>query len=422
MDQSYDRTVASSGSPAFPLPVVRYGFYAFIFSIPIETIIGVEAGLFSFSKLTGYLFFGAALLQPRVCFKSPPRVFWHFASYLFLYFFLWVLQDKALAQFDLHKFITLIQMVVLFWVSYNLFQYQQLKKEALIALGAGCVMLSILQVGGGAAERIAQGRVSALSQDANNLASMLSLGLLTLIGLSYGRAFKDGTVRLLAWICFGSLAAGIVLSGSRGALLSLLAGVMGLMTKPGQSVARIKMGLVAIVTVGCLAIASYVNDATRIRWERTLSQGNLAGREQVMPIAWKMFTERPLLGWGPGQVPVELGRRFMKDSLDTHNGYLWVLTETGIVGSFPFFIGLWLCWRGAWKARYGPEGSLPFALIACVLFVNMSITWHYRKFFWVVLAYCAASELTLSKRRTVVRHTGIAPTFSTPVGYGLQQR
>jgi O-antigen ligase len=395
------RTDSSAGSSATPLPIIRYGFYLFIFTIPIETVdIGIEQGLFSLSHIMGYLFLGTALLQPEICFRKLAPALWCFVAYLFVVACFAIVDHSDFnTSISIRRLATYCQMLVLYWVAFNLFQDQRLIKGALLTLGISCVLLSIIQISGGAANAIGQGRLTALSQDANTLGSVLSLGFLALLGLSYGRNLGDGGIGLLAWIAFGSIAAGIILTGSRGALLSLIAGILVLMTRRGQSSGRIKAGFVAVFAIACLAWASYESGAVRDRWERALTKGNLAGREKILPEAWKMFTEKPLMGWGPVSNLVELGRRFDGELLDTHNSYLWVLTEAGLLGGAPFFVGLWFCWRAAWRARHGAEGSLPLVLVTCVFMVNMSITWLNRKQFWLVLAYAVASEQALERHR-----------------------
>jgi O-antigen ligase len=392
--------VTSGVIPPSSLPIIRYAFYAFIFTIPIETLdIGIEHGLVSLSSLIGFLFITVALLQPALTFGELPRPFWYFVAYLFVFVCLGILQIPEHSLFIfVTRLLTIIQMLALFWISFNLFQHQQLIKGALLAFGAGCVLLSILQVGGSAAMAISGGRVSALSQDANSLGSVLGLGLLALLGLAYGRTSQDGRINWALWICSGGLAAGVVLTGSRGALLSLLAGIMCLVVRPGHTTLRLKVGLITVLAVCSLVWAAYENDAVRTRWERTFSETHMSGREEIMPAAWNMFVESPIVGWGPVNNVVELGYRFGRRTLDTHNGYLWVLTETGLAGGVPYLFALWLCLRAAWRARHGPEGSLPLALLTSVFLINMSLTWHYRKMFWIILAYSVASEAFLSKR------------------------
>jgi O-antigen ligase len=403
-------TVGLAASPVTPLPILRYGFYAFVFSIPIEALdIGIQKGIFSLSHVVGFLFLGAALLQPDVSFKKMPRALAYFTAYGFVVICLAVIHEPdytALWIGNYHslwinRLVTLLQMLVLFWVVFNLFQDHRLIKGAFVSLGISCVLLSLIQITGGAANAIDQGRFTALSQDANTVGSILSLGLLALLGLAYGRNSGHGQIGVLAWTCFGIIATGIVLTGSRGALLSLIVGVLCLVARHANSAVRVKTGLIAVFTIACLAWASYENVSVRTRWERSLTEGHMAGRENLFPEAWEMFIEKPLAGWGPVSNYVELGRRFGEPSKDTHNLYLWVLTETGLLGSIPFFTALWLCCRAAWSARHGAEGSLPVVLLACVIVVNMSITWLNRKQFWLVLAYALASEESLWRHHKV---------------------
>lgn len=399
-----------------PLPIIRFVFYAFIFTFPLESLdVGLEQGVFSISSLMGYLFIAVALLQPTVAFGELPRPLWYFAGYLFVFVSLGVWQILGHSSAFMGRLPSSIQLVILFWISYNLFQHERVVKGAMLALSVGCIVLSILQVGGSAANAIAGGRVSALSQDANGLGSMLSVGLLAFLGLVYGRASQETRIGWLAWVGFGCLAAGIVLSGSRGAFVSLVMGIMCLAARPGHSTVRVKIGIVTVVALSTLILAAYQNDAVRVRWERTFSEGDMSGREQIMPEAWHMFVQAPVVGWGPGNHIIELGRRFGRDPLDTHNGYLWVLTETGLAGAIPYFIALWLCLRSAWRARYGPEGSLPFALLVCVFLVNMTLTWHFRKILWLILAYSMASESFLSKRRSLAYPPGVVDKVSLPI-------
>lgn len=405
-----------------PLPIVQYAFYAFIFAIPIETLdIGIGTGVITVSSLIGYLFIAVALVQPTLTFGELPRPFWYFVAYLFVFVCLGILQMPEYSSYFVQRLLTIIQMLALFWISYNLFQHQRLMNGALLAFSAGCVLLSVLQVGGSAATAIGGGRVSALSQDANSLGSVLSLGLLALLGLAYGRISRDRRIIWLAWMGVGSLAAGIMLTASRGAFLSLVAGLMCLAARPGHVTLRLKMGFIAVLAVCLLVWAAYENDAVRTRWERTYSEGHMSGREQIMPVAWSMFIESPIVGWGPGNNIVELGHRFGRRTLDTHNGYLWILTETGLAGAVPFLIALWLCLRAAWRARHGPEGSLPFAILTSVFLINISLTWHYRKMFWIILAYSVASESFLSKRWSLAYPAGSVEKTPHPVGYGLHR-
>src|SRR5215216_4245999 len=150
-----------------PFPIVRQTYYLFIFSIPIETLdIGIEGGWWSLSKIVGYGFLFVALLQPDVCFRTPPKVLRWFALYVVMYVTLGLLEPPDVTPSVVATLGRHVQMLLLFWISCNLLQDRDVIKGALLAFGASCVLLSFVQIGGVAANLISQGRVSALSQDA----------------------------------------------------------------------------------------------------------------------------------------------------------------------------------------------------------------------------------------------------------------
>src|SRR5581483_11492680 len=176
------------GAPVFgcvlmtaPLPTVRYAFYAFIATIPFETIdIGLERGVFSVSRISGYLFIVAAFLQPQVCFKRPPAIAWWFGAYVGAYLGSGFLHGMASAPLFTTRLMTYTQLLVLFSISCNLFQSCEVVKATFLAFGCACVVLSVLQVSGYSARIVAGTRVSALAENPNTLGTVLALGSLAL--------------------------------------------------------------------------------------------------------------------------------------------------------------------------------------------------------------------------------------------------
>ena len=107
-----------------------------------------------------------------------------------------------------------------------------------------------------------------------------------------------------------------------------------------------------------------------------------------------MFTEKPLLGWGPITSTYELGMRLAHPEEETknpHNLILFGLVSTGLIGSAFLFIGIGFAVVNAWSARGGPHGILPLAMIVAVLTANMSGLYLFNKLHWLVMAYAMAS-------------------------------
>lgn len=378
-----------------PKSIICYVFYAFVFSLLFETAdIGTQSTL---PKLIGLSLAALAFLQPQLCYKFPPRAFWWFSLYLLGYIlhgsYLLLAREPlpGLADEIVFPLITLIQLYVLFWISYNLMKHERIVKGSLWAFAVSVVILSILQLSGVTSAIAAQGRVTAFEANPNSVASGLSLGLLALAGLAFGREKRDRKALLLFGFGFAIVAIAIVQTGGRGAVLALAASLLFLALKGKSLATKLWLGLVALVAIAVIGVASYQIDAVRKRWELTVDQGSLSGRETIFVVASEMFKEKPLLGWGPGYQTWELGSRLGYLNKDAHNMYLRLLIEGGVVGAFPFIMGLWFCLHAAWKARHSRQGIVPMIMLLFLLLMSLSGVPYFRKIFWVVLSFALAS-------------------------------
>jgi O-antigen ligase len=239
----------------------------------------------------------------------------------------------------------------------------------------------------------AGGRMAMFEDDPNTSAAVLALGLLAVIGLIYGRAGRTRHSRILGWTLIALVAVSQVRTGSRGGAVALAAGLLVFVLRRGSINARIRNALIVVLTLTLVALTTLSSERLTARWEGTLEEGSMAGRERIFPAAWGLFLESPVVGWGPVVNYYLLAKRLSSPAVarDTHNLYLAVLTETGLVGGIVYFLALGLCVRAAWIARAGPQGVLPLAMLSAVLVVNLSLTWQNRKLYWFVLAFALAS-------------------------------
>ena len=384
--------------------IIRYTFYAFIFSLPFEQ--GYIAGGTTLPKLFGIALAAFALLQPRLCYEFPPKAFWWFTLYLFVFavrsLYL-VLAPPNIPDFStvvIGQFVRLVQLFVLFWLSYNLLKKEQVVNGTLWAFAAATMLLALLQVTGITSDGYKAGRVTAFDENPNGLATVLSLGLLAVFGLGYGRAKHDWKARVLFWLGSGMLAIAMVQTGSRGTLMALV-GSLSIFVLRGKSLATtLKFGAIAFIGMVVLVVASYRIEAVRLRWEKTFYDEDVAGRQKIYPAAVDMILERPLIGWGPVNHLWELGPRVGKPYRDEHNVYLWILAEVGLVGAVPFFAGLWLCFRAAWRTRRGVQGILPLVMLIFLLAASLKGTLYKDKYFWVVLSLALASSTYTAVQKT----------------------
>lgn len=395
-------TGASAGGEAVH-PLVRWGLYLFVFSLPFEwpqRSIPVEV-----TTLTGAIFLLATLVQPRRCFARLPTPLWWFGAALTLFWVSFAVAGATYPGDVLKAFVLRLQNLLAFWAAYNLMRDDRVATKTWLVFGVACVVLASFTLAG--AVNLDEdwvkksGRVTLFGQNANHAGLILASGALALVGLTYGRDRKLLRPRLLVWPLLAVIAVALVKTGSRGSILSLTLGLWTFTAGGRTLLVKLRNTAVAVLAVILLAWAAWQVPLMRERFQQA-EQGNLAGRERIFPAAWGLFLERPLLGWGPAQNKYELARRVPEEFRtwrDTHNLVLEVLTSLGVIGALPFFLGIGLCVWGAWQARRGSHGILPLAMAVALLMGNMSGNYIGLKLFWLVLAWGAAAGSLVAAAR-----------------------
>jgi hypothetical protein len=386
-------------------PAIGGVFYLFTFSILFE---GLPLGIpLEPTSLLGGLLILVALLQPQVCFRYFPAPLWFFAGYLYVGVVSLVIQNGLLKEDVIPRLFVLVQLLIMFWIAYNLLLYEQVARNALLSLAASCALLAVLDYLGLAprSPRLYETSLRFMpGLDPNLVAGILGLGLLSLVGLTYGVNRSLIKRRLLIWPVFLLIGPVLVRTGSRGGLLALGLGLSVFTLKKGPPSVKLRNFLIVLLGLCLIAWIVSQSEITRHRIERTLATGEVASRDSIYLGAWEMFLEKPMLGWGPVINTIELGERMQvpyERRMDAHNLILYVLTASGLLGGMFFFTGTWLCVRSAWRARRSVHGVLPFALTVSVLISDMSVSGLHYKPHWFVMAYALASGsyLTLMKVR-----------------------
>jgi O-antigen ligase len=377
-------------------PIISWAFYAFVFSILFEAFpLGIPLEL---TQVTGAFLVLAALLQPYLCFRRPPAAFWCFVAYLYVGVLSLALRD-ALSNGDARwKVAVFAQLILMFWIAYNLMRHQRIARGALLALISSCVVLSVLQMVGLALPTISRrtlvDRFASFGLDPNQMACILSLGLLALISITYGSYSNSLLPRVLVWPLYMLVAATTVQTGSRGGILAFAAGLITLLLRKGTVWEKGRNALIVMLGIGLAILISLQSEVIRYRFDKTVEAGDTTARERIYPAALQAFLEKPLIGWGietnTNEIEARVGMQNY-EHLDAHNLILYVLTSTGLLGTIPFLAGTWLCVRRAWKARGGVYGILPFAMVITLLVADMSASGLHWKHHWLILAYALAS-------------------------------
>lgn len=377
--------------------LLQLGLYLLVASIPFEypdRTIPLEI-----PTLTGTVFLLVSLLYPSRCYDRVPAPALWFGAYLLVYLLLILRGEAEQSSAAMAEFVVILQGVLVLLAAGNVLKDEAIARRAMKVFVAACLARAALPFLGLARTTsvvwTGGERVSALGQNANSAAMILAAGLVTLIGLTYGRSHR-GHLRFLAPIAMGTLLGMAVLeTGSRGGLASLLGGVLVFALAADSVRTRLRNAAIGGLAIALLIAGSLQIPVMKNRLADSMLTGSLAGREQLYPALWTMFQERPALGWGPvvntHELALRIGER-ERPRRASHNIVLELLTSTGLAGAIPFLIGSWLCIRAAWRGRLTSAGVLPLALVATVLISNMSGDWIAAKLIWVVLAYALASE------------------------------
>ena len=215
------------------------------------------------------------------------------------------------------------------------------------------------------------------------------------LGLHFGRArgpmVHAVSYGLYATVCFLTIWLYRWRFGLRGRYVLLLAlplALAGLLLSYTRAVwigAAVALAIVLALTLrgrwrllvlGGMVVAGLVLAATRLESFASMQREDSAAdslksvsmRGSFTYVSWKMFLDRPLLGFGFGQFYTAkldyLGDRSTSLSLEEirdyahHNTFLSLLTETGLVG-LGLYVALLACWgRTAWqlaRSRLAPE-------------------------------------------------------------------
>jgi O-antigen ligase len=155
-------------------------------------------------------------------------------------------------------------------------------------------------------------------------------------------------VRRLVWGAVGLLAVlALWFTSGRAGMIGAAAGVLVLLLFTSRIAAGRKI-FVVFVTLLVLALAPILaGDVTDPAQSGVLRTATAGYRAEVWEASWRMFRERPFLGWGPEsffgaypefRTPGEARRQGLVIPDKPHNIYLGWATATGVVGFGTFIV------------------------------------------------------------------------------------
>jgi O-antigen ligase len=413
-----------------PVPAfVRWSFLLFVFTFGLESagLPFLNTGRLSIARLSGLIFFASYFwyCNPLVGNALPavPPPFWWFSAYIALFLIHPFIAQES-GGTSVGRMLTMLQLFVLFWLASDLLRSSKIVRGVLWSYSASWFIVAaglVFNLPGFSVEEMGRAgeRLTVEGYNPNGLALGAGAAALSLFGLFLNRKTKG--LFASTWILCASvpLLLAVAKSGSRGGAIAFAVGFFVFLLPISRSSKKVVAWLAAGFGAIGLVYLIASNPLLFNRWEKTYYEGDTAGRQVIIAAGTEMFLERPLLGWGYVELETELGYRMgLLRPKGSHNLVLHLLLEVGVVGAVPFFVGLFLCVKAAWRARRGPQGVLPLAILVTILVGSLAGHLLAKKDFWLILALAMGAErqaLSLDRLRQAFAARSRRTTTAMPL-------
>ncbi len=375
---------------------LRLVLYLFIASIPAEMF--EIFNKYSIPKLLGFIFLIIVAVRGRWFLRMPTLPFYFFlVYYAFIAFSIEWINPFFYSYWKMRLF-QLTQLLFFLWVCSFLVNYKKIMIGALQSFSYSLIILTLcanFRVPGFVAEEAVEiylSRATVGKVDPNAMSFMLGVPFLYFLNQMLSCYKEKSKIRFRYIIVLGYLLFEIIKAASRGGQIAIFCALVALLFTKDYAIKKINTFLIILSTILIFSIASAFNPEMSQRWERTINEGSMSGRENIWPEAINMIKRKPFLGYGPGEHLYILGPAVGKEMSDTHSSFVWVIHEVGIIGGSPFIIGFIISGVLAFRRRKGYLENLPFALWVLALVANNDYTALYSKTTWFILAIASSSE------------------------------
>ncbi len=205
----------------------------------------------------------------------------------------------------------------------------------------------------------------------NYLASLLVPILPVAAGGVLGRR---GIQRLMMILAAGLIAFGLLITMSKGAILSLIIGSLCALPVFRKAGLRLRH-LFVLLGLAIIFLMFVPTDLVATNYDMILYRADNPdfNRLDLWRIAWQEFLRSPILGIGPNCIYI-YNRQYAIDVLYSHNFVLNVLADLGLVGALPFFALLGILIRRSYIPCLCTSIDPRFRWISIGLFVGLIST------------------------------------------------
>jgi O-antigen ligase len=251
---------------------------------------------------------------------------------------------------------------------------------------------------------IAGGRVSPTGMNANQISFLYALivvGIVSWLLATWPNVQPRHYPLMMAGL---SLMVAHVRTGSRGGSFALVAGLVFTSILHFR-MRRLPTYLLVLppIIAGVLQIMTS-SPILAPRMQATIEERDTGTRFELAQGGLLLFSEEPFKGHGPAYVG-KLGEMIGVKRISVHNTYLQILVSFGILGTIPYFAGLFATLRSVWRSRQTIWGATMLSALGMLLTFGMGGHMGYNRHYWILLALVGNAGSLGASVKTLVRRT-----------------
>ena len=219
--------------------------------------------------------------------------------------------------------------------------------------------------------------------DPNIVASIIMLGVFSCLGRIFAGEKKGILYKILLLV----MGCGMLFTGSRGALISFVLGlgILSFFEMRERGTRKRVLVMIVIFTIMALIALSYMPQELLVRFSTENIFGldeyerGVHNRYTIWLHAFELFVKSPIIGYGSGNFFSAIDTVYKECA--SHNMYILILIEEGVIGLSMFGYGLLKIFRQLYIKRLYTQLAM-FASVCVMAMTLDSITY---KYFWISL-------------------------------------
>lgn len=324
--------------------MIKYLILLFSFNLGLgnyDPIFGLESKI-NLTNIFGFLiimvsFFSKDFFREIEKIKKPIFILFGILFIFFISSVLYGYANNDKSVFNIKFLICIFLYGVLTYIFKN---NLKLCYQSLLVFSISCATISLFSYFEllGSSYEVINDRVLLFGENPNSTSTRMALSFLYFFYILVQDPLKYRKLRYLVLLAFFPLLINIVLSGSRGSLISLVIGIIMLVIF-SKIKKNTKVFIATIILISFSFIINYlsVNEINLDRLNSFIEEGNTGGRQEIWRVAMNIFYDYPILGVGEAGYFNEILKRYF-EAIDTHNLFIYLLVCGGI---FSFLLFLW---------------------------------------------------------------------------------